>query len=188
MFASNFIVKNSSLKHLSGEDKLTKFAQSQTIATGSTMENSFCSVCGTLMYRRSSGFPTNSVLRIGTVDDFNLHETKLKPRIEQFTKDRVGWFHGGEGVKQVEGNYYTGGKEWKDTGKHKMDMMDPPFESHHDQYVRTLCSLYERIQQRAISSQRLWIMVPDFTERKGSEAAVSRAKALTRLIEQTSHP
>ncbi|KAK3673321.1 hypothetical protein LTR78_006866 [Recurvomyces mirabilis] len=120
MFASNFIIKNSSLKHLSGEDKLTKFAQSQTIATGSTMENSFCSVCGTLMYRRSSGFPTNSVLRIGTVDDFNLHDTKLKPRIEQFTKDRVGWFHGGEGVKQVEGNYYTGGKEWKDTGKHKM--------------------------------------------------------------------
>ena len=59
------------------------------------------------MNRVSSGFPGMSVLRIGTVDDFNLHETKLKPRIEQFTKDRVSWFHGGQGVEQQEGNYFT---------------------------------------------------------------------------------
>ncbi|KAE9406069.1 hypothetical protein BT96DRAFT_963625 [Gymnopus androsaceus JB14] len=26
-----------------------------------------------------------------TVDDFHLHETKLKPRAEQFVEDRVGW-------------------------------------------------------------------------------------------------
>lgn len=46
-------------------------------------------------------------MRIGTVDDFNLHETKLKPRVEQFTKDRVGWLGGAEGVKQVEGDSFT---------------------------------------------------------------------------------
>ncbi|KAK5108542.1 hypothetical protein LTR62_008199 [Meristemomyces frigidus] len=110
MFASNFIVKDKAITHLKGEDKLTRYAQSATIATGNTMENSFCSVCGTLMYRRSTGFPGVSIMRIGTVDDFKLHETKLKPKIEQFTKDRVAWFHGGEGVKQVEGNHYAGGK------------------------------------------------------------------------------
>lgn len=91
-----------------GQDKLTKFAQSKTIATGHTMENDFCSVCGTLMYRISSGYPGMLIPRIGTVDDFDLMEGKMKPRIEQFTKDRTKWFQGGEGVKQVEGNYYTG--------------------------------------------------------------------------------
>lgn len=58
------------------------------------------------MYRVSEGFPGKSIMRIGTVDDFSLHETKLKPRIEQFGKDRVSWLKGGEGVKQEEGNFY----------------------------------------------------------------------------------
>ena len=110
MFASNFIVKDSALKHIRGQDKLTKFSQNKTIETGNTMSNYFCSVCGTLMYRVSSGFPGNSILRIGTVDDFNLHETKLKPRIEQFGKDRVSWFKGGEGVEQDQGNYFDSRK------------------------------------------------------------------------------
>ena len=110
MFASNFIVKDSALKHLRGQEKLTKYSQSNTIETGNTMSNYFCSVCGTLMYRVSSGFPGMSIPRIGTVDDFNLHETKLKPRIEQFCKDRVSWLKGGEGVKQDEGNYFDSRK------------------------------------------------------------------------------
>lgn len=59
------------------------------------------------MYRVGAAFPGHSILRIGTVDDFTLHETKLKPRVEQFTKDRVSWFSGMEGAKQVEGSAYT---------------------------------------------------------------------------------
>ena len=70
------------------------------------MENSFCSSCGTLMYRRSSGFPGKSILRIGTVDDFHLHETKLKPQIEQFTKGRVAWLEPAKDVAQDSGNYF----------------------------------------------------------------------------------
>ena len=58
------------------------------------------------MYRVSSGYPGMSIMRIGTIDDFSLHETKLKPKVEQFTKDRVSWFKGGEGVEQHEGAYY----------------------------------------------------------------------------------
>lgn len=110
MFASNFIVTDKSLKHLRGQEKLKQFAQSQTIATGHTMTNNFCSECGSLMYRVSTGFPGNSILRIGTVDDFSVQENQLKPRIEQFVKDRVSWCKGGEGagVKQIKGNYYTG--------------------------------------------------------------------------------
>ncbi|KAK9311460.1 Mss4-like protein [Lipomyces starkeyi] len=107
MFASNFIVANTHLKHLRGRDNLKTFSQSHTIASGNTMTNYFCSTCGTLMYRVGSAFPGQSILRIGTVDDFHLHETKLRPRVEQFTKDRVGWLCGVEGVKQVEGSAYT---------------------------------------------------------------------------------
>lgn len=103
MFASNFIVKESETTHVRGRDKLTKFAQSKTIESGNEMANYFCSVCGSLMYRISSGYPGLLITRIGTVDDFNLHETSLKPRLEQFTKDRVCWLAGAEGVAQFEG-------------------------------------------------------------------------------------
>ena len=107
MFASNFTVADTHLKHLRGRDSLKTFSQSRTIASGNTMTNYFCSTCGTLMYRVSSAFPGQSILRIGTVDDFHLHETKLRPKVEQFTKDLVGLLRGVEGVKQVEGNAYT---------------------------------------------------------------------------------
>ncbi len=56
------------------------------------------------MYRVGAAFPGMSILRVGTVDDFSLHETKLKPSMEQFTKDRVSWCHGSEGTKQFEGD------------------------------------------------------------------------------------
>lgn len=73
------------------------------------MTNHFCSTCGTLMYRVSSNYPGLSILRIGTVDDFHLHETSLRPRVEQYTKDRVAWLGGVEGVRQVEGSAYDKG-------------------------------------------------------------------------------
>ena len=71
------------------------------------MTNFFCQTCGTLMYRVGDGFPGMSILRIGTVDDFNLHETKLKPQVEQFVEGRVAWFKGVEieGIKRSEGMY-----------------------------------------------------------------------------------
>ena len=106
MFASNFIINDSAIEYIRGQDKLTKFAQSATIASGNTMTNYFCSVCGTLMNRVSSGYPGKSILRIGTVDDFNLHEKQLKPKVEQFCKDRVNWLGGGKGVEQHEKAYY----------------------------------------------------------------------------------
>ena len=107
MFASNFIVADTHLKHLRGREHLKTFGQSRTIASGKSMTNHFCSNCGTLMYRVGAKFPGHSILRIGTVDDFTLHETKLRPRVEQYTKDRVAWLGGVEGVEQVEGSAYT---------------------------------------------------------------------------------
>lgn len=110
MFASNFIVKDKAITYIRGKEKITRWASNKTIDTGNTMANEFCSVCGTLMNRVSSGFPGMSILRIGTVDDFSLHETKLKPRVEQFCKDRVSWLKGGEGVQQEQGNFFDSRK------------------------------------------------------------------------------
>jgi len=102
MFASNFTVQNSYLKHNRGQENLKTFSQAKTPASGNTMTNYFCSTCGTLMYRISSGCPDLSILRIGTIDDFNLQESKLRPLVEQCVKDRVSWFPGAEGAKQVD--------------------------------------------------------------------------------------
>jgi hypothetical protein len=57
------------------------------------------------VYRVGAAFPGCSILRLGTVDDFNLVETKLKPTREVFVKDRVSWFKGVEGdeVKRMQG-------------------------------------------------------------------------------------
>lgn len=61
MFASNFIAKDSAVQYIRGQDKLTKFDMQKAIATGNTMTNYFCSVCGTLMNRVSTGFPGMSI-------------------------------------------------------------------------------------------------------------------------------
>ncbi|MCJ1307660.1 hypothetical protein MMC25_001307 [Agyrium rufum] len=107
MFASNFAVDDKYLKHLRGQENLTAFGQSKTVEAGNKMTNYFCSTCGTLMYRIGVGFPGKSILRIGTIDDFNLAETKLKPTVEQFTKYRPSWLHGAEGVEQHEGGHIS---------------------------------------------------------------------------------
>ncbi|KAF2233264.1 hypothetical protein EV356DRAFT_503856 [Viridothelium virens] len=107
MFASNFTVEDSHLKHLRGRENLKTYSQSKTVQSGNNMTNHFCSICGSLMYRVSSGWPGKSIMRIGSIDDFHLMETKLKPRVEQFVKQRVDWLKGAEGVKQVHDNYFA---------------------------------------------------------------------------------
>lgn len=59
------------------------------------------------MYRVGEAYPGRSILRIGTVDDFSLHETKLRPRVEQYVKDRVGWLEAADGVRQTEGSAFA---------------------------------------------------------------------------------
>ncbi|KAI1324360.1 Mss4-like protein [Xylariaceae sp. FL0255] len=106
MFASNIIVSDKYLRHVRGQDNLKTFAQKKSVRAGTMMTNYFCQTCGSLMYRVAERFPGHSILRLGTVDDFNLAETKLRPRTEQFIADRVSWFTGCEGAKQFEGNAY----------------------------------------------------------------------------------
>ncbi|GAC71961.1 hypothetical protein PANT_5d00148 [Moesziomyces antarcticus T-34] len=107
MFATNFTVALSHMEFVRGKSCLKQYAQSTTIATGNTMTNSFCSNCGTLMYRASSGFPHLVYMRVGTVDDFAIHETRLKPTVEIFCQDRVACLEPIAGTRQAFGNPLT---------------------------------------------------------------------------------
>ncbi|KAL2069937.1 hypothetical protein VTL71DRAFT_14616 [Oculimacula yallundae] len=105
--ATNFTVYDTHLKHLRGQENLKSWGQSRSIfykepGKDNTMTNYFCGTCGSLMYRVGAMFPGMSILRVGSVDDFSLVETKLKPTMEQFTRSRVGWKGATEGAKQFE--------------------------------------------------------------------------------------
>ncbi|KAL9056308.1 MAG: hypothetical protein Q9162_002999 [Coniocarpon cinnabarinum] len=103
MFASNFTVKDTHLKHLRGQGNLKTFGQAHSIGSKQLMTNYFCGTCGTLMYRVGARFPGMSILRIGTIDDFNLADTKIRPTIEQFTKERANWLTPVKGATETEG-------------------------------------------------------------------------------------
>jgi hypothetical protein len=100
---SNIVVLDTHLRHVRGRDELKTFAQKTTIRSGGLMTNHFCAQCGTLMYRVGEKFPGVSILRTGTVDDFSLAETKLRPQVEQFIEHRAAWQRPIEGVPQVVG-------------------------------------------------------------------------------------
>jgi len=101
MFASNFTIKDQYVKFIRGKDNLSSWGQSETIASGGRMDSHFCKTCGTLMYRISEKNPGIHVMRLGTVDDLRLHETKLRPTVEIFSKDRVDWLKPIEGMNQA---------------------------------------------------------------------------------------
>ncbi|KAI0891858.1 Mss4-like protein [Annulohypoxylon nitens] len=103
MFASNFIVADTYLRHLRGRELLKSFGQSKTIGSGHQMTNHFCGNCGTLLYRVGAQWPGMSIMRIGTVDDFRLQETVLRPRVEQYVEERASWLEGVKGAEKAEG-------------------------------------------------------------------------------------
>jgi hypothetical protein len=104
MFTTGIIVLDKHLKHIRGEESLKQFSQSGTVERdGSAIANFFCMTCGSLMYRRSSAYTGVSVLRGGTVDDFKLVETVLKPDVEQFFRHRVVWLGGIKDLRQSQG-------------------------------------------------------------------------------------
>ncbi|GAA95874.1 uncharacterized protein L969DRAFT_95370 [Mixia osmundae IAM 14324] len=109
--ATNFTVLDSHLRYVRGKEQLKQFGQSDTIFLKGnkeyddvTMTNHFCSVCGSLMFRTAGSFPGASIMRVGSVDDFTLQSTKLRPTKEQFTRDRVAWKAPTEGAEQFEGD------------------------------------------------------------------------------------
>ncbi|THY04572.1 hypothetical protein D6D01_10089 [Aureobasidium pullulans] len=108
-FSSIVAVADRSVKFVRGKDNLTKFTMRKTIASGNSMDSHFCKTCGTLMYRCNTESNGILALRIGTVDDFALQATKLKPQMEVFCKDRVPWVSCGPDILQFDGNVTSQG-------------------------------------------------------------------------------
>ena len=98
------IQKDTTLKHLQGQSNLTKYERHEGIDSGDQMDSYFCKTCGSLLYRVSGGFPGVHIMRLGAVDQFELVSGVLKPRLEQFVKDKVEWAAPVVGVQQNNGN------------------------------------------------------------------------------------
>lgn len=103
MFATNFTALDTHTRFTRGEDNLTVFSQSKTTATGKAMANSFCKICGTLMFRAGEVAPGTKFMRGGIIDDHSLHNTVLKPGVEIFSEHRASWVEPVKGVDQAEG-------------------------------------------------------------------------------------
>jgi hypothetical protein len=44
------------------------------------------------------------------VDDFDVQSKQLRPKIEQFAKDRMAWISDLEGAEKYEGGFFNGEK------------------------------------------------------------------------------
>jgi hypothetical protein len=53
------------------------------------------------------------------VDDFHLHETKLRPKGEIFVKDRISWVSAVEGTQQFEAQGQRPGTDTTEIDTHK---------------------------------------------------------------------
>lgn len=102
-YASNFTVLDSHVRNLRGRENLTVWGQAETVGSGGRMTNHFCSTCGTLMYRTGATFPGMRAMRVGTVDDFAVQETALRPQMEIFVAERVRWLSAVPGAVQHQG-------------------------------------------------------------------------------------
>ena len=60
------------------------------------------------MYRVSSGYPGMLIPRIGTVDDFDIQDNQLQPKIEQFARSRMAWFKGTTSAEVHQDGYFNG--------------------------------------------------------------------------------
>ncbi|EXJ62447.1 hypothetical protein A1O7_02882 [Cladophialophora yegresii CBS 114405] len=108
MFASNFIIAGNALgsMHAGRRETHGLTTSPRRLPPETNMTNYFCSrvrhshVTASVPAGRGTAF-----LRIGTVHDFHLHATKLKPTFEQFTGERVEWLEPARGVAQHDGNY-----------------------------------------------------------------------------------
>ena len=106
MFATNFCVKDVNITYVKGGDNLKKRAQSASIASGNSMNDTRCGECGTLMNRQSSGFSGLSFLRVGEVDQLDeLLATTLKPRVEQLMRRKAPWIGEIDAPEKADGQY-----------------------------------------------------------------------------------
>lgn len=101
-FSNNyyFTDSNNTLKVLS--DNFSHY--SIVVESKNNMSSHFCSKCGSLVYRSSSGFP-GFALKIGNIDDGGKANKEYIPDIEIFTRSRAPWMQPVATAKQEVANF-----------------------------------------------------------------------------------
>jgi hypothetical protein len=97
-YSTNVIVPNTGFQITSGTPKTwTKKADS-----GAEVTTSFCGECGTNLWRQTSTFGENRVVKVGILD--NLSDLNdAKPDVELYAPERASWLEPTAGAKQLKG-------------------------------------------------------------------------------------
>ncbi|KAI9750920.1 MAG: hypothetical protein M4579_006243 [Chaenotheca gracillima] len=96
-FSNNYLLDTTTLRTISGDALKT---WSTIVESGNNMTSHFCSTCGSLIYRTSTGYPGTFALKVGNVDDDGEANRVYVPQVEIFTRTRVPWVKAVEGAKQ----------------------------------------------------------------------------------------
>lgn len=86
----NFKVEKGSLKKISTKG-----------VTGNEITNHFCPDCGTTLFRTGDSFPTQIILKTGTIDDWEWPNKNLAG-VEFFSGLRPNWIPAVEGATQLK--------------------------------------------------------------------------------------
>ncbi|RSL51251.1 hypothetical protein CEP53_008512 [Fusarium sp. AF-6] len=71
--------------------------------SGSDVTDHFCPTCGSLIYVISKSAPGLVFLKAGSLDDLSLNDTKFRPRVEIYCKDKYSWLSAVEGAAAFDG-------------------------------------------------------------------------------------
>ena len=97
-YSTNIIIPNEGFQVTSGTPK----TWSKKSDSGSEVTTSFCGDCGTNMWRNTSTFGDNRVVKTGILDNLS-SLNDLKPDVELYAPQRVSWIKAVDGAKQLKG-------------------------------------------------------------------------------------
>ncbi|EKG12517.1 Glutathione-dependent formaldehyde-activating family GFA [Macrophomina phaseolina MS6] len=98
--STNLLVPTPSFHPTSGTAK----QWTRTGDSGKTVTNNFCGECGTLLWVTGEAMTGVTIVKAGTLDDLSLNDTKYKPKVEIFTRNKYSWLADVEGAAKFEGS------------------------------------------------------------------------------------
>ncbi|KAL0259542.1 hypothetical protein SLS55_005279 [Diplodia seriata] len=98
--STNLLVPAPAFKSLGGTPK----NWSRTGDSGKPVTSNFCPECGVLCWVTGEAMPGVLIVKAGTLDDLSLVETKYKPKIEVYCRNKFSWLADVEGAQKFEGS------------------------------------------------------------------------------------
>lgn len=97
--STNLLVPTPAFKSLGGTPK----TWSRVGDSGKTVTNNFCPECGVLCWVTCEAITDLLIVKAGTVDDLSLVETKYKPKVEIYCRNKFSWLPDIEGALKFDG-------------------------------------------------------------------------------------